>query len=47
MIEMGSDFHDSDPEADGGFLKAQEEDSWDKSSSDEYDDEYGSEENQS
>jgi len=39
---MGSDFEDSDPDADN-FKKVQEEDSWDRSSSDEYDDEYGSE----
>jgi hypothetical protein len=44
---MGSDFNDSDPEGAAGFLKPAEEDSWDRSSSDEYDDEYGSEDNQS
>ena len=43
-IEMGSDFDDSDPEA-GGFAVIVEEDSWDRSSSDEYDDEYGSQDN--
>ena len=40
---MGSDFADSDPENEGAFAKVEEEDSWDRSSSDEYDEEYGSE----
>jgi hypothetical protein len=43
-IQMGSDFEDSDPENQGTFAKIEkEEDSWDNSSSDEYDEEYGSE----
>ena len=43
-IQMGSDFEDSDPENAGTFAKIEkEEDSWDNSSSDEYDEEYGSE----
>ena len=43
-IQMGSDFEDSDPENEGTFAKLErEEDSWDNSSSEEYDEEYGSE----
>jgi|APSaa5957512535_1039671.scaffolds.fasta_scaffold120415_2 hypothetical protein len=41
---MGSDFEDSDGEEE---IEKPEEDSWDRSSSEEEEDEYGSEENQS
>ena len=42
-IQMGSDFEDSDPEPEASFVRVVEEDSWDRSSSEECDEDYGSE----